>query len=212
MSIFDRRDAEQYLSGVWVGIKQKDGSKKPYLVLDATSTRAKVKISCNRGGDTEVEYFPLETKVVDVRSPEIGAINYKKACLYLSRRTTRQWRRGFRASHVRHLDPTQRYRERFWPDGGTSLWGSRSITAELADEIWNPKYIPLDLAVYKILEGELTGAALNRNFYVYADIRSNVPLIGYKSTQFVATVDKDLNVKLLEDSLHLSEALSTVMP
>lgn len=212
-ALFDRRDAEQYLTGVWVGVKDhRNGSVTPWLCYEVyTNIRDVVCLKVLRevDGHNRLKTVECNDEFIDISCPPMGAISINGIPLYLSRRTQRQWRRGWRHQQSNFTDPTEGFRLYIAGDRNRKYLKDTNRT-ELVDAIYNPVYVTMAKAVEDIYSGENFGAAISQDYYVYCDSECKLPVIGYKS-QAVGTVNKEVEVKLFDDSLHLTESLSETM-
>lgn len=212
-AIFDRRDAEQYLTGVWVGVKDKrDDSIKPWFCFEVYVNRKEVvclKLLREVDGENKMKNVECDDEAIDISCPAMGAISLNGIPLFLSRRTQRQWRRGWRSGQSNFTDPSEGFRNYVAGDRERK-YRRDSHQPALADAIYNPVYSTMDKAVADIYSGETFGAAISQDFYVYCDPECKLPVIGYKS-QAVGTVNEEVEVKLFDDSLHLTESLSELM-
>lgn len=210
--IFTIEDANQYLTGVWVGVKQDDGTLMPWYCHDIKINRkGKVVLKLIREGSELMKHFEAlcDDDVIDISCPDLGAINVNGIPLFLTRRTQRQWRRGWRSSQTNFTDPSMDFR---YYTAGDEQRKFRKDTrrTELIDAIYNPKFVTMSNAVEQIFKGEGYGAAINRSYYVYCNQQCKLPVIGYKS-QDIATIDEEMNINLFPDSIHLTESLSEAM-
>ena len=211
-AIFNIDDANQYLTGVWVGVKQKSGKLKPWYCYEVYSNRKGVvclKLLREVGGENKMLRVECDDEAIDISCPSMGAVSINGIPLYISRRTQRQWRRGWRSGQSNFTDPSETFRH-YTAGDSSRKYRKDARRPELVDAIYNPVYVTMAKAVEDIYSGENFGAAINQDYYVYCDQECKHPVIGYKS-QAVGTVNEEVEVKLFDDSLHLTESLSELM-
>ena len=213
--LFNVQDANQYLAGVWVGVKG-DGKETPWFCTEAFpsdesgGTDLRLLRRENPESGMSEKIISCDDELINIACPTLGAINLEDICIHLSRRNQRQWRRGFRSSHANFFDPGLPFRHYVKEDGRSRIPSRDTKVSTLIDAIWNPEYFSLEGAVASIYDGSRTGAAISKDFYIYCDQQLNLPAIGYNNLM-VGTVNKACKVSLFKDCVHLTESLSEVM-
>ncbi len=213
--LFDANDAQQYLTGVWIGLKgdKPEGKEVPWFCQDAQPSQkfggTVLKVLREIDGQERFHKVGCNDEDINIVCPELGAINVGDICLYLSRRNTRQWRRGFRHNHANFFDPGSDFRHYVAQDE-VSRYNKDSRNPTLIDAIWNPEYISIEQAVIEAYDGTRYGSAISKDYYIYSNQYCNIPMIGYKSID-VGTIDDNLDVKLFKDCTHLNESFNETL-
>lgn len=115
---------------------------------------------------------------LDFTWPNMGLINFNKACVRATQRPVRQYRRGYNIRCIRTTNIAELEQEYL---GRRPFSNNDLRRPRVVKELFYPSYIPADRAYNTIINGERIAAAVTDKIFNQLMLGSDQVYLGYKS-------------------------------
>lgn len=186
-------DVNRYYAGNLIGLPE--GSiYRPMKVLEAGAAQVYL---CDAAGNNKTISFDAFKTDCYISMPRAGMIEYAGGAIYSYVNPDRQWGRGFvmRRLKLHVFDP----RRTLVPDAYT-----------LAYKLYNPSYVPFDLAVQQLDCGDSMGVPLSRRCALV--LHENTPNILLMYKRHVAGYLEEDKVKIFKRYNYILADIKSYLP